>query len=75
MMQALRRTKIVVTMGPSLDDVSMLEQVILSGGVIFRANFSLSKTNAITANLQARTIGCSPGDNVPGRNKDYFQKS
>ncbi|OGT58967.1 MAG: pyruvate kinase [Gammaproteobacteria bacterium RIFCSPHIGHO2_12_FULL_42_10] len=36
----MRRTKIVVTVGPSLDDLSMLERVILAGGVIFRANFS-----------------------------------
>lgn len=39
-MSHLRRTKIVVTMGPSLDDPEMLERVILSGAVIFRANFS-----------------------------------
>lgn len=36
----LRRTKIVVTLGPSLDDPLMLERVILAGAVIFRANFS-----------------------------------
>lgn len=39
-MNNLRRTKIVVTLGPSLDDESMLERVILAGAVIFRANFS-----------------------------------
>lgn len=37
---ALRRTKIVVTMGPSLDDPGMLERVILAGACVFRANFS-----------------------------------
>lgn len=39
-MNQLRRTKIVVTLGPSLDDPDMLERVILAGAVIFRANFS-----------------------------------
>lgn len=39
-MNHLRRTKIVVTLGPSLDDPAMLERVILAGAVIFRANFS-----------------------------------
>lgn len=40
MMSAFRRTKIVVTLGPSLDDEEMLERVILAGAVVFRANFS-----------------------------------
>lgn len=39
-MNPLRRTKIVVTLGPSLDDPAMLERVILAGAVVFRANFS-----------------------------------
>ncbi len=39
-MTYLRRTKIVVTLGPSLDDPNMLERVILAGAVVFRANFS-----------------------------------
>lgn len=39
-MNTLRRTKIVVTLGPSLDDPDMLEKVITAGAVIFRANFS-----------------------------------
>lgn len=39
-MNTLRRTKIVVTLGPSLDNPEMLERVILAGAVIFRANFS-----------------------------------
>lgn len=39
-MSHLRRTKIVVTLGPSLDDPNMLERVILAGAVVFRANFS-----------------------------------
>ena len=39
-MSNLRCTKIVVTLGPSLDDPVMLERVILAGAVVFRANFS-----------------------------------
>jgi pyruvate kinase len=39
-MNHLRRTKIVITLGPSLDDAAMLERVILAGAVVFRANFS-----------------------------------
>lgn len=39
-MTALRRTKIVVTLGPSLDDPLMLKQVIMAGADVFRANFS-----------------------------------
>lgn len=42
-MSSLRRTKIVVTLGPSLDSPEMLERVILAGAVIFRANFSHGK--------------------------------
>ncbi len=38
--KALRRTKIVVTLGPSLDDPQMLKRVILAGADVFRANFS-----------------------------------
>lgn len=36
----LRRTKIIVTLGPSLDDAEMLERVIIEGADVFRANFS-----------------------------------
>lgn len=39
-MNHLRRTKIVVTLGPSLDDPDMLKRVILAGADVFRANFS-----------------------------------
>lgn len=39
-MNTLRRTKIVITMGPSLDDPDMLKRVILAGADVFRANFS-----------------------------------
>ncbi len=39
-MNILRRTKIVVTLGPSLDDPTMLEKVMLAGADVFRANFS-----------------------------------
>jgi pyruvate kinase len=36
----LRRTKIVVTLGPSLDDPEVLKRVMLAGADVFRANFS-----------------------------------
>jgi pyruvate kinase len=36
----LRRTKIVVTLGPALDDENVLRNVILAGADVFRANFS-----------------------------------
>lgn len=39
-MSVLRRTKIVITLGPALDDPAVLEKVILAGAVIFRANLS-----------------------------------
>lgn len=35
-----RRTKIVVTMGPSLDSAESLERVIAAGADVFRCNFS-----------------------------------
>jgi pyruvate kinase len=35
-----RLTKIVVTLGPSLDDEAMLRKVMMAGASIFRANFS-----------------------------------
>src|SRR3989338_3119561 len=39
-MSTLRRTKIVVTLGPALDDSDMLKRVIAAGADVFRANFS-----------------------------------
>src|SRR3990167_4127802 len=39
-MNSLRRTKIVVTLVPSLDDLIILEKVLLAGAVVFRANLS-----------------------------------
>jgi pyruvate kinase len=39
-MTILRRTKIVVTLGPALDDPQVLRQVILAGADVFRSNFS-----------------------------------
>ena len=35
-----RRTKIIVTLGPSLDDAAVLERVITLGAEVFRENFS-----------------------------------
>ncbi|MES2218650.1 MAG: pyruvate kinase [Pseudomonadota bacterium] len=40
MSQPLRRTKIVITLGPSLDDPEILKRAILAGADVFRANFS-----------------------------------
>ncbi len=39
-MNHLRRTKIVVTLGPSLDDEDTLRRVLSAGADVFRANFS-----------------------------------
>jgi len=39
-MNILRRTKIVVTLGPSLDNREMLIRVIQAGADVFRSNFS-----------------------------------
>lgn len=39
-MNSLRRTKIVATLGPALDDPDILRRVILAGADVFRANFS-----------------------------------
>jgi pyruvate kinase len=47
----LRRTKIVVTLGPSLDSPEMLERVILAGAVVFRANFSHGETSMHEARI------------------------
>lgn len=51
-MSAPRRTKIVVTLGPSLDDPAMLERVILAGAVVFRANFSHGQMNMHETRIQ-----------------------
>lgn len=39
-MNNLRRTKIVITLGPSLDKPGVLKRVIAAGADVFRANFS-----------------------------------
>jgi pyruvate kinase len=39
-MNTLRRTKIVVTLGPAIDDPEVMKRVILAGADVFRANFS-----------------------------------
>jgi pyruvate kinase len=36
----LRRTKIVVTLGPALDDPEVLRRALIAGADVFRANFS-----------------------------------
>lgn len=57
-----RRTKIVVTLGPSLDDPNMLRRVILAGADVFRANFShgTAQTHA-TRIAQVREIAAEYG--------------
>lgn len=56
-MNNLRRTKIVVTLGPSLDDPDMLQRVIESGAVVFRANFSHGDVSTHEARIErVRTI-------------------
>lgn len=52
-MNNLRRTKIVVTLGPSLDSPEMLEKVILAGAVVFRANFSHGETSMHEARIKS----------------------
>lgn len=44
LLNALRRTKIVATLGPSLDNTDMLDRVIAAGVDVFRANFSHGKS-------------------------------
>lgn len=44
MSQRLRRTKIIVTLGPSTDKKNNLEKIIVSGANIVRLNFSHGKT-------------------------------
>lgn len=56
-MKPLRRTKIVVTLGPALDNPDMLERVILAGAAIFRANFSHGEISMHEARInQVRAI-------------------
>lgn len=64
-MNPLRRTKIVVTLGPSLDDPAMLERVILAGAVVFRANFSHGEMSLHDSRIKAvRDIAAKHGITV-----------
>ncbi len=54
-MNNLRRTKIVVTLGPSLDDSAMLKRVIIEGADVFRANFSHG-TQETTKNAYSKCV-------------------
>lgn len=64
-MNTLRRTKIVVTLGPSLDDPEMLERVILAGAVVFRANFSHGELSLHEERInQVRSIAARHGVTV-----------
>lgn len=49
----MKRTKIIVTLGPSLDDKEMLERTMQAGASIFRANFSHGTKEEHAARIQA----------------------
>src|SRR5579883_3001103 len=64
-MNYLCRTKIVVTLGPSLDSPEMLERVILAGAVVFRANFSHGEVSMHEARIKmVREIAARHGKTV-----------
>lgn len=64
-MNYLRRTKIVVTLGPSLDDRSMLEKVVQTGACVFRANFSHGEVAMHEKRIQnVRDIAAALGKTV-----------
>ena len=48
----LRRTKIIATLGPSLDNADALKRTILAGADIFRANFSHGSIESHEARLK-----------------------
>jgi pyruvate kinase len=61
-MNHLRRTKIVVTMGPSLDETDMLQRVISAGADVFRANFSHGSVSTHEERInKVRTIAAEQG--------------
>lgn len=49
----MRRTKIVATLGPSLDDPEILKQIMQSGASVFRANFSHGTTETHQKRIQS----------------------
>ncbi len=58
----LRRTKIVSTLGPSLDDPEVLKRAILAGVNIFRANFSHGSIETTEKRINAvRSIAADCG--------------
>ncbi|CAL4322310.1 pyruvate kinase [Buchnera aphidicola] len=62
MLKRMRRTKIVVTLGPSTDNDKVLEKVILAGANVLRLNFSHGSTQdhllrAKKANLIIKKLG------------------
>lgn len=64
-MNYLRRTKIVVTLGPALDKELMLEKVILAGAALFRANFSHSEASLHEQRIsKVREIAAKHGKTV-----------
>lgn len=64
-MNILRRTKIVVTLGPSLDDPDVLRRVIQGGADVFRANFSHGSVETHENRIKmVRTIAEEEGKTV-----------
>ncbi len=64
-MNLLRRTKIVVTLGPSLDDIDMLRRVLHAGADVFRANFSHGTHETHEQRIQmVRTLAAEMGKPV-----------
>lgn len=62
---ALRRTKIVVTLGPALDDREVLRNVIQAGADVFRANFSHGSVETHEARIKAvRELAAESGKTV-----------
>ncbi|AIN47230.1 pyruvate kinase [Candidatus Palibaumannia cicadellinicola] len=65
MLRRLRRTKIVITLGPSTDIDNNLEKIILAGANVVRLNFSHSTTkDHIRRAQQVREIAASLGCHV-----------
>ncbi|OGT30621.1 MAG: pyruvate kinase [Gammaproteobacteria bacterium RIFCSPHIGHO2_12_FULL_35_23] len=52
-MERRRRTKIIITLGPALDEENMLEKAILAGADVFRANFSHGVATDHAGRIQA----------------------
>ncbi len=64
-MKPLRRTKIVITLGPAVDDPEVMQRVIANGADVFRANFSHGDLATHEKRIdQVRQIAKSQGKEV-----------